>query len=484
MKVFTTFAVVRALACMAALAAVLTTAVSARAADDRVISVEINKGALVKLGRAASSVVIADPATADIEMVSPKLVVVRGKKIGQTSLYAVDAQDNPILNAVVSVTYILSSLQQTVKSVVPDASVSFRTVDGGLVMEGFADSVADSEKIRTIAQSFIGASDKMVDMIQTAGSDQVMLKVRFVEMARNDLKNLGVNMQNAFSSGVGGLALQVVQGPNIGINNATNNFETLNAGATPVDRTGLLDRGSSQNTGILARWHGGQMTSMIDALETQGLATILAEPTLTTTSGKAASFLAGGQFPVPVVGQNGQTTIQYQPFGVSLKFTPVVMSHDRISMTVAPEVSTLDFNNPIQVSGITYPILDTRSAAAVVELGSGSSFMLAGLLQNDGSNTINKFPGLGDLPVLGALFRSTSFQNNETELVILVTPYIVHPVADASKLQTPLDGFRPPSDLQLLLMGNLFQQQPLKAPDKAPPAAMPPLYGDGGFIME
>ncbi len=191
---------------------------------------------------------------------------------------------------------------------------------------------------------------------------------------------------------------------------------------------------------------------------------MLAEPTLTTTSGQAANFLAGGQFPLPVVqGQNGTVTVQYQPFGVSLKFTPVVMAHDRISISVAPEVSTLNFSNPIQVSGITYPILNTRKASSVVELGSGDSFMLAGLLQNETSNTINKFPGLGDLPVLGALFRSTQFQNNETELVILVTPYIVHPVAEA-KLQTPLDGYKPPSDLQLLLQGNLYQQQPMKRP--------------------
>ncbi|MDE3059707.1 MAG: type II and III secretion system protein family protein, partial [Pseudomonadota bacterium] len=228
------------------------------------------------------------------------------------------------------------------------------------------------------------------------------------------------------------------------------------------------------------------LSGLIDALETQGLATILAEPTLSTTSGQAASFLAGGQFPVPVVQPSGSGTtytIQYQPFGVSLKFTPVVMSHDRISLTVNPDVSTLDFSNPIQVSGITYPIIDTRQASAVVELGSGDSFMLAGLLQSDVSNTVNKFPGLGDLPVLGALFRSTQFQNNQTELVILVTPYIVHPVADGSKLQTPLDGYKPPSDLERLLLGNLYQQQPMKK-DKDEKPAMPELHGAGGFILE
>ena len=252
----------------------------------------------------------------------------------------------------------------------------------------------------------------------------------------------------------------------------------------------LLDRGSSVDTNFMLRFH--DLSGLIDALETQGLASVLAEPTLATTSGQAASFLAGGQFPVPVVqsssGSAPTVSIQYQPFGVTLKFTPLVMSHDRISLTVNPEVSTLDFNNPIQVSGITYPILDTRQASAVVELGSGDSFMLAGLMQSEVSNTISKFPGLGDLPVLGALFRSTSFQNNQTELVILVTPYIVHPVSQASKLQTPLDGYKPPSDLQLLMQGNLYQQQPMSSgqPEKSTPsiASMPKLNGAGGFIME
>jgi pilus assembly protein CpaC len=186
---------------------------------------------------------------------------------------------------------------------------------------------------------------------------------------------------------------------------------------------------------------------------------------------------------LPVKDQNGAITIQYKSFGVSLNFTPVVMNKNRISITVAPEVSTLDFSNPIQVAGITYPILQTRQASTVVELGSGDSFALAGLIKNQTSNNINKFPGLGDVPVLGALFRSTQFQNDQTELVILVTPYIVHPVAQASKLQTPVDGYTPPNDFQRLMFGNLYQQHPVDHETKKMPA-MPKLHGDGGFIAE
>jgi len=471
----------------------------AAAAGDQVMTIEINKGEMVKLDRPAASVVISDPATADVQVVSPKLLFIRGKKIGETSFYAIDAQDNPIYTAVIDVTHDISQLERAVKRVAPDADVGFKTVDGGLVMDGHADTVAESEHIQDVATAFLGDKEKMVNMIKTNGSDQVMLKVKFVEMSRNDLKKFGINLQNAFSTGLGGLNMEIAQGADIGINNATNNFETLNAGAVPVQRTGLLDRGGSVDNGLLFRWNGGKQTSMVDALETDGLANVLAEPTLTTTSGKAASFLAGGQFPLPVKDQNGAITIDYKSFGVSLNFTPVVMSKNRMSITVAPEVSTLNFNNPIQVQGITYPILDTRRASAVVELGSGDSFVLAGLLQNDTSNNISKFPGLGDVPVLGALFRSTQFQNNETELVIIVTPYVVHPVAEANKLQTPLDGYKPPSDLQLLMYGNLYQQQPMndsskessggsaeKSKTKNAPAQqdVPKLHGDGGFILE
>lgn len=457
-------------------------AVAAPEPDSELINVEINKGAMVKLSRPAASVVIADPNTADVEVVSPRLVFVRGKKIGETSMYAIDADDEPIISAIVDVTHNLTNMERAVKRVAPDADIGFKTVDGGLVMDGFAGSVNESENIRDIASAFLGPNDKMVNMIQTSGSDQVMLKVKFVEMARTDLKKLGVNLQHLASHG--NFGLQVLQGNDIGFYGSDPTityFRTFDS---------LLKRGTSTDDNILLRYK--DLAGVVDALETQGLATTLAEPTLTTTTGKAANFLAGGQFPIPTAGQNGTVTIQYQPFGVSLNFTPTVMNKDRISLTVAPEVSTLNFSNPIQVSGITYPILNTRKASAVVELGSGDSFMLAGLLQSDSSNNINKFPGLGDVPIIGTLFRSTQFQNNQTELVILVTPFIVHPVAEASKLQTPTDGYKPPSDLQMMLEGRLYRQQPMtsKTKDKdkygssKSSASAPQLHGDGGFILE
>jgi pilus assembly protein CpaC len=435
-----------------------------------VIPVEINKGKMIKLDVPISSVAIADPNTADVQVVSPKLLFVRGKKVGETSIYAVDLNDNMVFSAVLEITHNLSKLNTAIKDVAPDANVVVRSVDGGLIMEGFAASSSEAEKISNVAAAFITDTEKMVNMIKTGGSDQVMLKVRIVEMQRNSLKSLGLNLQNIANGA--DFSWQLLQGEDILFHTAD---PTIFAFSTPGAH---LSRGSGVDTNMMLRykdWYG-----LLDALETNGLARTLAEPTLTTTTGKPASFLAGGQFPLPISSSASNTvTIQYQPFGVSLNFTPIVMSKNRISLTVAPEVSTLNFNNPIQIQDITYPILNTRKASAVVELGSGDSFMLAGLIQSDASQTINKFPGVGDLPVLGALFRSQQFQNNQTELVILVTPYLVKPVAESDKLQTPVDGYVPPSDFQRLLLGNIYQQEPLVS--EAP--SLPVLHGSGGFLL-
>lgn len=405
------------------------------------VKVELNKGKMVRLPRPATSVVIADPATADIQVVSPKTVFVYGKRIGETSLTAVDSNDETIFDGTIEVSHNLSSLKKEIHRVAPNANVIFKTAGNGLVIDGSAVSVQESENIQNIASAFIGDRDKVVNMMTSGGGDQVMLQVKIVEMSRTDLKNLGINLQASLTGG--GIVTQVFNG-------------ALNA--TTVNPL----RGASTNILSTLTGGSGSVSGLLEALETDGLATVLAEPSLTTSTGKSASFLAGGQYPIPVAGENGTVTVQYQPFGVSLNFTPTVMSKDRMSIFVTPEVSTLNFSNPIQVAGFTYPILDTRKAQATVELGSGQSFVLAGLLRNDTSNNISKLPGVGDLPVLGALFRSDKFQNNQTELVILVTPYLVHPVSQAKKLQTPADGFKPPTDSQRVVLGSLFQQDDMK----------------------
>ena len=431
--------------------------------NEQVLQIEINKGRTIKLPSPATSVMVADPATADVQVVSPTLLFIHAKKVGETSIYAVDAHDDQIYSAVIDVTHNISNLERAVKRIAPDADVKFNSVDGGMVMDGFAASAAESENIKSVANTFLNDKEKMVNMINTAGSDQVTLQVKIVEMSRDDVKKFGINLTSLLSRG--GMAVQLLQGA-----------------ATKFDSSGALDRGASTDSAVVGKFSRGGLgiTGVIDALETQGLANVLAEPSLTTESGKEAKFLAGGEFPIPVKDGNGSITVQYKPFGVSLNFTPVVLAKDRISISVAPEVSTINFDNPIVVDGIKNPIIMTRKAQATVELGSGETFALAGLLKNDSNNSVDKFPGLGDMPVLGALFRSQQFQNSRTELVILVTPYVVRPVSEHGKLQTPMDGYVPPSEAQRLLYGNLYQQQPMGEEKNK----MPTLNGDGGFIKE
>jgi len=453
----------------APLLALMLFAVPAMAEED--IQIEINKGRMIKLPAAATSVVVSDPTTADVQVVSPTLLFVHGKKVGDTSVYVIDNVDTQIYSATISVTHNLSKLKSAVKRAAPDSDITIRTVDGGIMIDGLASSGEEAENIRNIASAFIGDKEKMINMVKSGGSDQVALKVKIVEMSRNDLKKFGINLQNITSNGL--FALQLLQGDNILFHTADKNTQAFSTFGAP------LYRGNSVNSNLMVRYK--DVAGVIDALETNGLATVLAEPVLTTTSGSTANFLAGGEFPLPTIGQNNTVTIDYKKFGVSLDFTPTVLSKERISITVAPEVSSLNFSNPIQVAGYTYPILDTRKAKSTVELGSGDTFMLAGLLKNEGSNNVNKFPGLGDLPVLGALFRSTEFQNNQTELVILVTPYLVKPISDPKKVQTPLDGYVPPTDLQRLMLGSLYQQQPMEQQNEKD---MPKLHGKGGFIYE
>lgn len=506
------FSLRRSLLAFAAVAALAVSAPAVRAeavlasADEQLMTVEINKGAMLKLSAPAAAVAIADPNIADVQVVSPRVVVVRGKKVGETSFYAIDGHDEPIVRATVKVTHNISSLSRAIREVAPDAEVDIKTVDGGLLLDGYAGSTAESESIRNVASTFLGANDKMVNMIKTGGSDQVMLKVKFVEMSRNDLKRLGISLQQVGQHG--NFGMQLLQGKDILFHTAD---PTINAYRT---FDSVLARSSSNESNLLLRFKN--LAGLLDALEVDGLATTLAEPSLVTTSGQTASFLAGGQFPLPIAGQNGQITLEYKPFGVSLNFTPIVQGKDRISLTVAPEVSSLNFNTSIRIQNITYPIIDTRRASAVVELGSGDSFMLAGLMQYNTNNSVDKFPALGDLPVLGALFRSTQFQNNQSELVILVTPYVVHPISNKKEM-VPTDGYKPATDFQRTILGDLYQQQPMDEPKAdtpkaatdapqpepagepeqpakpaaaaAPPAprgnsAMPQLNGEGGFMME
>lgn len=432
--------------------------------QEKDFTVEVSKGKLVHLSAAASSVIAADPAIADVQVVSPTLIYINAKSIGETTVFAVDSKDNEILRASINVTHNLSKLNKAVKAILPNSKVKFQTIDGALVVNGDVDSPLQAEEVRKLATPFVKQGQTLVNMMHSLGSNQVMLKVKIAEVDRNDLKNFGISLQN-LSSTTSSFVYGIGQGRQI-----------LDA------TTGALLRSGSNNTlyaGIKNNYDN--INGVVDALEDSGLVTTLAEPTLTTQSGQNASFLAGGQIPIPVVtgsGATAQISITYQPYGVSLAFVPTVLSKNRINLTVAPEVSSLSQVGAVTTSGFTIPALQTRKASTTVELGSGQSFAIAGLIQNDRSNDITKFPFLGDMPILGMLFRSSQFQHNQTELVIIVTPYIVDAVDSTKELHDPSEGLILSTDAERIFSGKLYHDYSPDTADK------PKLHGMAGYELK
>ena len=399
------------------------------------LTLEINKGTALKLPGPASTVFVAAPDIADVQVRSPNMVYVFAKKPGDTVLYAVDAQDRVLLNTIVRVTSPLSRIKGALDAIHPGNGVIFDNQGETIVLTGSVRSTAAAEDARRLAlQHVAGNSNKVISNIRVDAPTQVQLRVKVAEVKRDALKRVGINWQNINSIALFG----------------TGNFLAGFAVRTVSQAGGAVSTGALQFA-----TRDGSLNTLVDFLATQSQATILAEPNLIAMSGETASFLAGGEIPliVPQGGNNGTVTIQYKQVGVSLAFTPTIIG-DRINLRVAPEVSEISavgsISVPVAGGTITVPGIRTRKAATTIELGSGQSFAVAGLLQANSLQDINKFPWLGDVPVLGSLFKSDAYRREETELVIIITPYFVEPVSN--KLQTPLSGRVPPTDVDRLVM--------------------------------
>jgi pilus assembly protein CpaC len=348
----------------------------------------------------------------------------------------------------------------------PSSRVTVTTVDGSIVVDGTVDSPVQAQELRELAGRFLGEEETLLYRVKVSAPTQVHLRVRLAEVSRDVLKEFGINWEAIFQTG--DFAFGLVSGR--GVTDGLGNFLRAPEGANSA--FGSFDGGDDV------------VNAALDALAEEGLVNVLAEPNLTALSGETASFLAGGEFPIPIDSDEDGLTIEFKEFGISLAFTPTVLSSSRISLRVRPEVSDLSDNGAITIDGLTIPALATRRAETTVELGSGQSFAIGGLLSTDIENAISKYPGIGDLPVIGALFRSTRFQSNETELVILVTPYLVRPV-DEPRMAAPTDGFRAPSDVERILMGRLHSArlQPGRAGPLSPEGARR-LVGPVGFVLE
>jgi pilus assembly protein CpaC len=421
------------------------------------IDVSMNQGQLVRLAKPVDSVFVADPTIADVQVKSPTLIYVVGKAAGTTTLYAVTQQDDVILNTQVRVNFDASRVAETIRALVPQSDIAVNAVGDSLVLAGTVYSASEGDDVRRIAARFVKDPKQLVDQMKLDAPNQVNLRVQLAEVSRTIAKEFGIDWTAAGNAGKFSFGLVTSLSTLGGLNTITNKYVS-----------------GPNNT--------ANLSSVINALDNNGLTKILAEPDLTAISGQPASFLAGGEFPVPIPAGQGLVGIEFKNFGVSLNFVATILGDNRISLHVAPEVSELSTEGAIQIDGISVPSLTTRRAETTVELGSGQTFAIAGLLQNNVTQNINKFPWLGDVPVLGQLFRDEAFQRDETELVILVTPYIVHPIETASRAMTPTAGFVPSTDTQLVVHGAEYQQQP---PPAAPaPTGASKLIGPVGFDLE
>jgi pilus assembly protein CpaC len=396
------------------------------------LALESGQGRLIRLDKPAATVFIADPKVADVQVKSPTLIYVVGKTAGSTSLFAVDSHDQMIANFGLTVGFDEAGLREALKRQAPNSQVEVATANNALVLTGKVASAAEGADILRTAAQFIQGDDKerasrLINRLTVETPNQINLRVRVAEVSHQANEILGFNWQSMAGFGQGLVGL------------ATGRPVLAAPGTHQIVRSAAADSAFASYT------HGStDINVLIDALKQKGLVSILAEPNLTALSGEPASFLAGGEYPIPVPqagGNSNQITVQYKKYGVSLDFVATILDGGRITLNVRPEVSQLSDAGAITLNGITIPALTTRRAETTVDLASGQSFAIGGLLQNTVSQDVKKFPLLGDAPILGALFRSKSFQKSESELVIIVTPYLVKAVDQ--KLATPADLFRP-----------------------------------------
>jgi len=433
-------------------------------ADPEPIMLETNKGQLLRLVRPIDTVFIAEPGIADVQLKSPTLIYIFGRRPGETTLFAVDKRELVILNTRVVVSHNLTRLKDMIRSFLPDNLIDVRSIQGTVVMTGSVSSAEEAENLRVLASRVLGENGQIINRVRVTGPNQVNLRVRVAEISRELNKQLGINWDVVRTAG--SLAIGLAVGNPIGA-----------AGAL------LAQSPTAGNLTLAASAGKYDINALIDALDDEGLITVLAEPNLTALSGETASFLAGGEFPVPVNQDGDSITIVFKKFGVSLAFTPTLLGNGRINMRVRPEVSQLSSAGAVEIAGFTIPALTTRRVETTVELASGQSFAIAGLLQTTTNQTVEEFPGLAQLPIIGPLFRSTQFQKSESELVIIVTPYIVRPVS--TQLASPTDGFRPAQDSERILFGANYRSTPRgSSPAPLDRQGSPGLIGPVGFILE
>ena len=421
------------------------------------LSLSVGSGKLLRLSRPAKTVFMADPQIADVQVPKSDRIFVFGKKVGRTTLFVLNAEGEPILSRAVEVQPDQTEFRRVVEQDAGDAPVSLDVASGGAILRGTAASPGAAANLAAAAAVTSGGHP-VTDQLQVIQPIQVNLRVRVAEVSRTVSRDLGLNWSAIANVGSFAFGLQ------------TGRFAT---GAQTA--ASLVGDGLDGIFGSVSSRHVSA-ASVLDAMANEQLVTMLAEPNLTAVSGGTAKFLAGGEYPIPVPQALGVTSIQYVQYGVSVAFSPVVLGSGLIAIKVRPEVSSIVPTGTYTLNNLTVPALSTRRAETEVDLASGQSFAIAGLIQNDAQNNVQKVPWLGDLPILGQLFRSNQFQRNQTELVIVVTPYIVHPVDPGHAPDDPVKHIEQPTDLEQLLLSRMG--------DRLDQTALPHLSGKAGFLLE
>jgi pilus assembly protein CpaC len=473
------------------------------------LALAIGKNQVINTPKPFDQVVIGNPKVADIRPITNRQVLILGKAPGHTNLVFRGAGQDIIAMMDVMVGYDIVAVKRKLREVLPnETGIEVRPSSDYIVLSGEVSSAQNMDMALQIVRSFIPddaqapkgseggsggssaaplAKDKVINLMQVGGGQQVMLEAKIAEVSRGSLKALGISSINNMGK---------LPAPRVALDGTLqfNNYNDVAPGLAGTPNAGISTNGSDGALDLLLR--GGLaapfgtvgilykgINLQLDALEDKGLAKVLAEPNLVALSGQSANFLAGGEFPVPVAQGGavaGAITVEFKPFGVGLKFTPTVLNSQKINLNLGAEVSSIDLNTGTTINGIRVPGIKTRRANTSVEVADGQSFAIAGLLQNDMGNAVRQFPILGDIPILGSLFRSTEFQRNETELVIIVTPRLVKPVP-AGQLKTPTDQFVPPSDFDQYLMGTLEgPRSAAPAPAAKEPGAGTPASRGGG----
>ncbi len=436
------------------------------------VTVGLNKSLFIELPRELRDVIVSDPSVLDAVVQSSNRTYLIGKKKGQANAFFFDVNGERILTLEVQVERDTAPLDALFHRLMPGSNIKTEVIQDTLILTGTVRTPSDSARATEIAQRFAVTNDmkantrgdlKVINMISVDGEEQVQLRVMVAEVQRAVMKQFGINIGAAINTGnffttvltenalpitaAAGLGTLPIPGVNPDPNSAASYLDVYNQGPTA---------GTFGNSGLTGGWSNGgnAVVHTVRALERNGLARTLAEPNLTAVSGETAKFLAGGEYPIPVVDTEGSLAVRFKEFGIGLAFTPIVMSEGRISLKIETEVSELSTTGAVSLSSISIPALKKRQAKSTVELPSGGSIALAGLISSDTRQNIDGMPGLKDLPVLGTLFRSRDFIKEETELVVIVTPYLVRPIA-RKHLSRPSDGLAPATDMRANFLGHL-----------------------------